>query len=309
MDRTLIEKVTSMVLEELKVEQHSASVKPPASMRMVKIYNNLNTKPTFGEVTDTTRSDEEAIEEPTFYSTVASPKNKEKLLENQEKTPARIGIGRAGVRPKTNALLKFRLDHAAAVDAVYGKVTEDLLSRMKWFSVQTSTETQEEYIRRPDLGRKLNEDSKKLIESQCEKNPQVQIVISDGLSSEAIEQNAEDVYLSLSQSLNQLGFQTGTPFFVKNGRVAVMDEIGELLQPDVIILLIGERPGLISAESLSAYICYQPRKGTIEADRMVVSNIHRGGIPPAEAGAYLGNVIKKVLTFKASGVSLLQKEK
>jgi ethanolamine ammonia-lyase small subunit len=87
-----------------------------------------------------------------------------------------------------------------------------------------------------------------------------------------------------------------------------MDEIGEILQPDVVIILIGERPGLVSAESLSAYICYKPRIGTIEADRMVVSNIHKGGIPPVEAGAYLGTVIQKILKFEASGVSLVKKE-
>ena len=87
-----------------------------------------------------------------------------------------------------------------------------------------------------------------------------------------------------------------------------MDEVGELLKPKVVVLLIGERPGLVSAESLSAYLCYEPRKVTIEADRMVISNIHKGGIPPAEAGAYLGTVIQKVIKYEASGVSLVKKE-
>ena len=90
--------------------------------------------------------------------------------------------------------------------------------------------------------------------------------------------------------------------------VAVMDDVGELLKPKVVVLLIGERPGLVSAESLSAYLCYEPRKGTIEADRMVISNIHKGGIPPVEAGAFLGTVIQKILKYEASGVSLVNKE-
>ena len=100
----------------------------------------------------------------------------------------------------------------------------------------------------------------------------------------------------------------GTTFYVDKGRVAVMDDIGELLQPDVVVMLIGERPGLVSAESLSAYMCYKPRQGTIEADRMVISNIHKGGIPPVEAGAFLGTIIQKILKYEASGVSLVQKE-
>ena len=114
--------------------------------------------------------------------------------------------------------------------------------------------------------------------------------------------------LSLEQSLNNLNIEMGTTIYVDKGRVALMDEIGEILQPDVVIILIGERPGLVSAESLSAYICYKPRIGTIEAERMVVSNIHKGGIPPVEAGAYLGTVIQKILKYEASGVSLVKKE-
>ena len=100
----------------------------------------------------------------------------------------------------------------------------------------------------------------------------------------------------------------GTPFYIEQGRVGLMDDIGELLQPDVIVYLIGERPGLVSAESMSAYICYKPRKETIESDRTVISNIHKGGIPPVEAGAFIGNVVQKILKYEASGVNLVQKE-
>ena len=166
----------------------------------------------------------------------------------------------------------------------------------------------EEYIRRPDLGRRLSDDSKKMVAEKCQHTPRVQIVASNGLSAKALEVNLEDVYLSLEQSLNNLSIEMGTTIYVDKGRVALMDEIGEILQPDVVIILIGERPGLVSAESLSAYICYKPRIGTIEAERMVVSNIHKGGIPPVEAGAYLGTVIQKILKYEASGVSLVKKE-
>ncbi|WP_026678000.1 ethanolamine ammonia-lyase subunit EutC [Fictibacillus gelatini] len=311
MDASLVEKITEMVLKELhsKDKEKPDQQVPTKTAGMVKLHGNLNTVPDFSKYARNREEKETPEEEPAFETFVDDPKEKEQLLDACKKTPARIGIGRAGVRPKTKTLLKFRLDHAAAVDAVYGEVTEQLLEKMNWFSVQTMVQNQEEYIRRPDLGRKLSEEAKKKISETCVKAPQVQVIISDGLSSEAIEKNVEDVYLSLQQSLNSLGLKEGTPFFIKNGRVAVMDEIGEILEPEVAVLLIGERPGLVSAESLSAYLCYKPRKGTIEADRMVISNIHEGGIPPVEAGAYLGSVIQKILKYEASGVSLVKKER
>lgn len=232
----------------------------------------------------------------------------ESVQAAKKHTPARIGVGRAGTRPKTKTWLKFRLDHAAAVDAVYGEVTEGLLQKLDVFQVTTKVTDKEEYITRPDLGRRLSDEAKSLIQSKCKKNPKVQIIMSNGLSASAIEENVQDVYLALQQSLRNLNIEIGTTFYIDKGRVALMDEIGELLQAEVIVYLIGERPGLVSAESMSAYICYQPRIGTVEADRMVVSNIHKGGIPPLEAGAYLGTVVQKILHYKASGVGLVAKE-
>lgn len=230
------------------------------------------------------------------------------LSELRKKTPARIAVGRAGSRPKTNTWLQFRFDHAAAVDAVYGEVPQEILERLNFFQVHTRVLDKEEYIRRPDLGRRLSDESKQIVLDKCKRSPKVQIVASNGLSAKALEENLEDVYLSLEQSLKNLNIEMGTTFYVDKGRVALMDEIGELLQPDIVVILIGERPGLVSAESLSAYICYKPRIGTIEADRMVVSNIHKGGIPSVEAGAYLGTLIQKILKYEASGVSLVKKE-
>jgi ethanolamine ammonia-lyase small subunit len=232
----------------------------------------------------------------------------EDLRELKSKTPARIGVGRAGVRPRTDTWLRFRYDHAAAVDAVYGNVDRSLLEDLDLFVVNTKVTDQETYIRRPDYGRKLSDEAKEKIHQSCKKNPQVQIIVSDGLSSKAIDENLEDVYLSLQQSLKSLGLDVGTSFFIEKGRVAAMDDVGEALKPEVIVYLIGERPGLVSAESMSAYLCYKPRKGTIESQRQVVSNIHSGGIPPVEAGAYLGGVIEKILDYEASGVELVKKE-
>ncbi|MFZ7946275.1 ethanolamine ammonia-lyase subunit EutC [Neobacillus sp. 19] len=341
MNPELIEKVTKMIVEKLQTQTISESQKPSGMISpsaKVKFWDhteNSEAKRNFVRASDDSREKVEEQqeqgriefkkyadsrspeqldspvrrEEPTSQvSGIPHPFNPEELKELMSKTPARIGVGRAGLRPKTDTWLKFRFDHAAAVDAVYGEVNEELLKRLDLFKVSTKVSDKEVYIRRPDLGRKLSDEAKQSISQRCRKAPTVQIIISDGLSSSAVEENVEDVYLSLQQSLGSLGLDTGTPFYIEKGRVAVMDDVGELLQPKVVILLIGERPGLVSAESMSAYLCFKPRIGTIEADRMVISNIHKGGIPPVEAGAYLGTVIQKILKYEASGVSLVQKE-
>lgn len=340
MNPELIEKVTRLVVEKLQSQSDTSSEnRQNNTSSPVKFWDhasNTSTDHTYrpspaviekeeqqegGLITLTKYQDNKDFSEPprekerTEFTSepkksfgIAEPANPVELQDLISKTPARIGVGRAGLRPKTDTWLKFRFDHAAAVDAVYGDVNEGLLNRLGLFKVTTMVNDKEVYIRRPDYGRKLSEEAKKRILNKCSQEPTVQVILSDGLSSSAIEENAEDVYLSLQQSLKSLGLDTGTPFYIEKGRVAVMDEVGELLKPKVVVLLIGERPGLVSAESLSAYLCYEPRKGTIEADRMVISNIHKGGIPPAEAGAFLGTVIQKILKYEASGVSLVKKE-
>lgn len=220
-------------------------------------------------------------------------------------TPARIGVGRTGTRPLTKDFLSFRIDHAAAVDAVYGEVSSQLLQEFNLFTIETCYETKEEYLKRPDKGRVLSVEGEQLIRERCIHNPQVQIVISDGLSASAVNENVLDVYPALLDSLSFYQIDVGTPFFVKGGRVACMDAIGEILKPEAFILLIGERPGLVCAHSLSAYMCYRPRKGMKESERMVISNIHRNGTPPIEAAAHIGTLVNKMLEQKASGVSLV----
>ncbi|QUG43561.1 ethanolamine ammonia-lyase subunit EutC [Psychrobacillus sp. INOP01] len=311
----LIKEITKMVVEKLQMndvqEQQNINLYPD-DPRGSLTEASISTEPV-GEVKfypshETTRNLEN-VNLQMKNEQASKEEDKEKYFtELRKKTPARIAVGRAGTRPKTNTWLQFRFDHAAAVDAVYGEVPKEILERLNFFQVNTRVLDKEEYIRRPDLGRRLSDDSKRVILDKCKHSPKVQIVASNGLSAKALEENLEDVYLSLEQSLKNLNIEMGTTFYVDKGRVALMDEIGELLQPDIVIILIGERPGLVSAESLSAYICYKPRIGTIEADRMVISNIHKGGIPSVEAGAYLGTLIQKILKYEASGVSLVRKE-
>ncbi|MBW5444461.1 ethanolamine ammonia-lyase subunit EutC [Cohnella sp. CFH 77786] len=235
---------------------------------------------------------------------VPDPKWEEGLGELLASTPARIGVWRCGTRPLTKEVLRFRCDHAAAIDSVYGTVDSSLLDEFGLFTVETRFGNTENYLKRPDMGRIVTDEGVERIRSRCAAKPQVQVVVSDGLSANAVEANLRDVYPSLMDSLQAYGLSAGTPFFVRGGRVAVMDPIGDILQPEVLVLLIGERPGLVTSQSMSAYMCYRPRRGTVESDRTVISNIHRGGTPPVEAGAYIGTVLKKMLEQRTSGVNL-----
>lgn len=234
---------------------------------------------------------------------VENPTDREGYLKMKKHTPARIGIGRTGARYKTETMLRFRADHASAQDSVFTDVNEDILKEMNLITLQTNCSSKDEFITRPDLGRQLSKEELAKL-SSFKKKPQVQIYVSDGLSSKAIEANVKDILPALIQGLEGYGITVGTPFFVKLGRVGAMDVISEEIGSDVTCVLIGERPGLVTAESMSAYIAYKGTVGMPESRRTVVSNIHKGGTPSVEAGAYIADIIKLMLEKKASGLDL-----
>ena len=237
---------------------------------------------------------------------VKNAKDADALKELIASTPSRIGVGRAGPRYTTSAQLLFQGDHAVTQDALYRDVDQRLLDEFNLFSVQTCiTEGKEEYLLRPDLGRQLSEAAKRKISEACVKSPNIQLVVGDGLSATAIESNLRQIYPVLMQGFKIAGFSVGTPFFVKYCRVGVMNDIGDLLTPDVLILLIGERPGLGRAESMSAYMAYRPHRGDNDANRDVVCNIFEGGgTNPLEAGAFIVQFAQKMRQYQASGVKL-----
>lgn len=235
---------------------------------------------------------------------VPNPFNKDAYMKYKQKTPARVGVFRAGPRYRTNTMLRFRADHAVAMDAVFNTVDEDFLKEMNLFSVQTEITDKDHYLTRPDLGKVINADGIKLIQEKCKKKPRVQIYISDGLSSTAIEANVGNTLPALLQGLESHKIESGTPFFVKYGRVGAMDHVSELVGAEVTVVLIGERPGLATGESMSCYITYGAHVGISESKRTVVSNIHQNGTPSAEAGAHIAEIVKKILDAKLSGVEL-----
>ncbi len=235
---------------------------------------------------------------------VNDPKNKDGYMHLKESTPARVGIGRTGSRCKTTPYLRFRADHAVAMDAVFTYVSEDFLEDWGLKTFSTLCGEKDEFITRPDLGRNFSEETLKDIKDLVPNKPKVEIFIADGLSSTAIETNSKDTYDAMVQGLKSSNIEVGTPFFVKHGRVGTMDAIGEAIGADVVAVLIGERPGLATGESMSCYMAYRPTIGMPESRRTVISNIHQGGTPAVEAGAHIADVIQEMLKQQASGLDL-----
>ena len=185
--------------------------------------------------------------------------------------------------------------------------TQTCLIRFTFFVYKHASQGgRQEYLLRPDLGRRLDEDAKKDIKEKCVSSPSIQVCIGDGLSAAAIEANLAKFFPVLEAGCKSNNLTFGTPFFIKYCRVGVMNDIGDLIKPDVLILLIGERPGLGRAESMSAYMAYQPKAGDTDADRDVICNIFDGGTNPLEAGAYAIQLAQKMIKQKASGVKLKQ---
>lgn len=235
---------------------------------------------------------------------VPNPADREGYFKMKQYTPARLGIWRAGPRYKTETALRVRADHAAAQDSVFSNVSEDFVEKMNLLSVATLCKDKDEYITRPDLGRKFSDEMKAVMKKELKNSAKVQIVVGDGLSSAAIEANLENILPAIEQGFKAFGLDFGKHVFVKHCRVPAMDAIGEITNADVVCLLVGERPGLVTAESMSAYIAYKPTVGMSESNRTVISNIHSGGTPAVEAGAHIGELVKKMLEKKCSGIEL-----
>ena len=222
-------------------------------------------------------------------------------------TPARLGIGRAGARYTTDAMLKFRADHARALDAVLTEVAPDWPRNSGLIEFRSEAATRDDYLLHPEHGRRVRSDQimklKALNPVTRKSKPSVLIFIGDGLSSAAVEANAIPLLRALTKRLGSK-YRLLKPLFIRNARVRIEDHIGEILRPDLICMIVGERPGLATAESLSAYVIYRPRLSSLEPDRTVVSNIHRGGIPIPEATKKVAELIDDAMHHHATGAKL-----
>jgi ethanolamine ammonia-lyase small subunit len=239
---------------------------------------------------------------------VKDPYDAEGLRNLCAATTARLGVGRAGPRPRTASLLLFQADHGVTQDAIYGVVGEDVKEKFGLFTVNTRAADREEYLLRPDLGRLLSDEAKQTVAERCTKRPDVQICVGDGLSAAAIDNNLANIYPVIEQGLKSGGMSIGTPFFIENCRVGVMNDVNTIVDAKVVLLLIGERPGLGIADAMSAYMGFHPEPGKTDAERDLICMITvHGGTNPLEAGAYVVELIQKTLKHGASGVELRER--
>ena len=297
-----LEEIVARVIAELK---RDGIAPPPEAAPVAAPSGNSEVKAPAGtndlviDLPDPTRDDER------YQLMVETPYDEDGLRNLRATTTARIGIGRAGARPKTSSLLLFQADHAVTQDAIYGVIDDSTKEQQKLFTVHSQAADRAEYLLRPDLGRKLTDEAKALIQERCVKKPDVQICVGDGLSAAAISHNLGDIYPVIEQGLSSAGLTLGTPFLIENCRVGIMNDVNTIVQAKVVLLLIGERPGLGIADAMSVYMGFDPQPGKSDADRDLICMITtHGGTNPLEAGAYVVEVVKRMIQHSASGVKL-----
>ncbi|MFP5041013.1 ethanolamine ammonia-lyase subunit EutC [Parasediminibacterium sp. JCM 36343] len=228
----------------------------------------------------------------------------------QSFTQARIALGRAGVSIPLQENLQFRLAHAHARDAVYSGLALDNLAtslqalRLPVLQLHCQCANRQVYLQGPDLGRRLNAASNELLKQLSPTNPDIAIVLADGLSATAINENALPLLQILIPVLKSQYFSVAPICIVEQARVAIADEIGSLLQAKLSIIFIGERPGLSSPNSMGAYITYNPSVGLTDESRNCISNIRPEGLPYQFAAEKILYLIKQSLRLKLSGVGL-----
>lgn len=226
------------------------------------------------------------------------------------RTPARLLVGRSGPAYGTATQLQLREDHAAAVDAVQAELdmVQDLgatlVKQFDLLEVATRAIDKANFLLEPESGRRLSDDAKATISRECSHGADVQIAIGDGLSAAAVMEQAPKLLPLLVAGAMQRGWSVGRTVVIRHARVGVLNDLGELLDPQIVILLIGERPGLATAVSLSAYLAYRPRAGHTDAQRNLISNIHARGVETAAAAERILALASQMRVQQTSGVAI-----
>ncbi|MFZ0303126.1 MAG: ethanolamine ammonia-lyase subunit EutC [Terracidiphilus sp.] len=225
-------------------------------------------------------------------------------------TPARVALGRTGISLPTRARLDFDRCHALARDAVHARLETAALaqvlrtlSRLEVLCVHSAAPDRATYLQRPDLGRKLDEPCEKLLALSAAASPfDLALIVADGLSALAVERHAApliEAFLPMAA-----GWRLAPISVVEQGRVAVGDQIGGLLGAQIAVILIGERPGLSSPDSLGVYITWEPRPGRTDAERNCISNIRAEGLSYAQAAAQMSAILGEARRLRLTGVAL-----
>ena len=223
-----------------------------------------------------------------------------------EETPSRIAQGRVGTRYPTRVYLGIRAEHAVALDAVAAEVPDELVAKLGCLPLKTKAVSKQDYLLFPDLGRRLDDESRAKVEQQATRGVDIQVIAADGLSAWALMRQGEVLLPALVSALQGRGFTVGRPLFVRHARIGVQDEIGVLTGARATIILVGERPGLGTGDSLSLYTAYKPRLGQDNAEKNCISNVRPLGVPPAQAAGMCADLMRRTFDAGGGGINLVR---
>lgn len=234
---------------------------------------------------------------------IADPVEVQRVVEA---SPSRLAQGRVGTRYTTKAYVQLRAEHAIALDAVHSRIADDFATKLGLIPLSTKAKDHAEYLLHPDQGRRLDDASRERLQKQGTVGADVVVIVGDGLSAIAVEKQAPTLLPALSSALLGQGFSLGASVFVRHARIGVQDEIGVILRAKSTIILVGERPGLGTGDSLSIYTAFNPRLGQDNAEKNCISNVRDLGFPPAEAAAECAKLMRRTFDAGGGGVHLVR---
>jgi ethanolamine ammonia-lyase small subunit len=248
-------------------------------------------------------------EEPTWsrgpeHKPYTPPRNEALLDYLVTTTPARIVTGRTGTRYLTHSYLGLRADHAIALDAVESEVDEQWAASQGWLPLRTKAKDHTEFLLHPEQGRRLDDASRARCEKEADKGVDVQLIAGDGLSAMALQVNGPPLFKAMQSAFAAKGFKVGKPIFVKFARIGVQDEIGVITQAKSTLIVVGERPGLGTGDSLSIYTAFGPKLGQDNSEKDCISNVRTVGFPPERAAVKAAELMRASFTAGGGGVKL-----
>jgi ethanolamine ammonia-lyase small subunit len=224
-------------------------------------------------------------------------------------TPARVVQGRTGTRYMTSTYIGLRAEHAIAIDAVASRIPAGFAAELGCIELRTRCKDQQEFLLYPDHGRRLDDESRDKLLKEGTRGADVQVIAGDGLSAWALTRQAKALLPALDAALRARGFSVGKPVLVHFARIGVADEIGVQLQSKCTVILVGERPGLGTGDSLSIYTAYQPRLGQDNAEKNCISNIRPLGVPLAEGAEMCAALVRKTFDAGGGGIHLVRPQR
>lgn len=231
-------------------------------------------------------------------------RNPQALDELVALTPSRIVTGRTGTRYLTESYLGLRADHAIALDAVESEVDAAWAQGLGWLALRTQAVDHTDFLLHPDHGRRLDDASRASCQKEATQGVDVQLIAGDGLSATALKVNGPALMNALQHQLKAANFTVGRPLFVKFARIGVQDDIGVLTRARCTLILVGERPGLGTGDSLSIYTAYGPKLGQDNSEKDCISNVRALGFPPERAAVRCTELLKRTFAAQGGGVAL-----